>query len=89
MFLVKAGTVIQVQAPKSTTHWNTVGWVPYTTKEDKLYDTHEVWDAVAVHNDREDVPMWARCNITDFGNVVIQRDGKFAMVKPAQIEYLD
>ena len=89
MFLVKAGTVIQISAPKSMTHFNWGGWIAYTTKEDKLYDTHEVWDAVAVHNERDDVPEWARRNITDFGNVVIQRDGKFAMVKPSQIEFLD
>jgi hypothetical protein len=47
MFLVKAGTVIQVQTPKSVTHHYWSGWMPYTTSEDKLYDKNEVWDAVA------------------------------------------
>jgi hypothetical protein len=89
MFLVKAGTVIQVEVPKSIRNFCWDGWRPYTTKEDKIYDKAEVWDAVAVHNGREDVPEWARRNITEHGNVVIKRAGKFAMCKPAQIEFLD
>ena len=89
MFLVKAGTVIQIEAPKTAaSHFNWVGWRPYTTKEDKLYDTDEVWDVVAVMNARE-IPEWAIRNIVDFGKVVIKRDGKYAMVKPSQIEFLD
>jgi hypothetical protein len=88
MFLVKAGTVIQIEAPKSQTHWHTSGWVPYTTKEDKLYDKEEVWDLVSVHNDCGDVPPWAERNILD-GYVVIKRAGKYAMVRPANIQYLD
>jgi hypothetical protein len=89
MFRIKAGTVVQIEAPKSENHWNTVGWVPYTTTVDKLYDKEEVWDAVALYNGREDVPLWARRNIVEHGNVVITRKGKFAMCKPSQIEYLD
>lgn len=89
MFLIKAGTVIQIETPKSQNYFNTVGWIPYTTKEDKLYDKEEVWDAVAVHNGRDDVPDWAVRNIKEHGNVVIKRAGKYAMCKPAQIEYLD
>ena len=88
MFLVKAGTVIQIQAPKTANHWNTVGWIPYTTKEDRLYDTDDVWDAVAVHNGRDDIPMWAIRNITEHGNTVIRRAGKYAMVRPNAMEYI-
>ena len=89
MFLVKAGTVIQVQTPKSNTHYSWSGWMPYTTREDKLYDKNEVWDIVAVHNEREDVPYWARRNIVEFNKVVIQRSGKYALFNPQDIEILD
>jgi len=90
MFLVKAGTVIQIQAPKrSWTHFNWVSWIPYRTKEDKIYDKEEVWDMVGVHNDREDIPDWARRNITEHGYTVIRRNNKYAMVPRAQVEYLD
>ena len=90
MFLVKAGAVIQVQVPKSMTHfyWGG-GWIPYTTKEDRLYDKEDVWDIVAVHNDREDVPEWARRNIVEFGKTVVQCKGKYALVNRNDIEYLD
>jgi hypothetical protein len=89
MFLVKAGTVIQVQTPESETHHYWSGWMPYTTREDKLYDKHEVWDAVGVANGREDIPEWARRNIVEFNRVVIQRNGKYALVSPQNIAYLD
>ena len=89
MFLVKAGTVIQIEVPASEFFWHSTGWRPYTTKEDKLYDKEEVWDMVAVLNDRGDVPPWAERNITEHGYVVIKRDGKYAMVRPANIQYLD
>jgi hypothetical protein len=89
MFLVKANTVIQVQAPKSAAHFFWHGWMPYTTKEDKLYDKHEVWDAVAVANDREDVPEWARRNIVEHKKVVLARNGKYALVNLKDIQFLD
>ena len=89
MFLVKAGTVIQIQTPKSMTHFNWGGWIPYTTKEDKLYDKDEVWDKVAVLNERGDVPAWAERNIQEHGYTVLKRDGKYAMVPAGKIEYLD
>ena len=57
MFLVKAGTTIQIQTPNSDTHFYWSGWMPYTTKEDKLYDKHEVWDAVSVHNSYGQIPF--------------------------------
>lgn len=88
MFLIKAGTSIQIQVPKSIRSFCWAGWRPYVTKEDKIYDKEEVWDYVALHNDR-DIPDWAVRNITEHGYVVIKRDGKFAMCKPSQIEYLD
>jgi hypothetical protein len=89
MFLIKAGTVIQVEVPKSENHFNWIGWRPYTTKEDRLYDKEEVWDAVAVHNDREDIPAWAHRNITEFRKIVIRRGGKYALVNSADVEYVD
>ena len=89
MFLVKAGTVIQVEVPKSTNHFYWGGWRPYVTKEDKIYDKHEVWDAVAVYNERDDVPEWARRNIVEFGKVVIKRAGKYALVPQNAIEFLE
>jgi hypothetical protein len=90
MFLIKAGTIIQIEVPKTAASYhNWAGWKPYITKEDKIYDKAEIWDAVAVHNGRDDVPEWARRNITEHGYVVIQRAGKFAMCKPSQILFLD
>lgn len=87
MFLIKAGTVIQVETPKSE-YWYWSGWRPYTTKEDKLYEKEEVWDLAAVYNGRE-IPLWAEVNIQEHNKVVIQRDGKFALVNPTDIQYLD
>lgn len=89
MFLVKAGTVIQIEAPKSQKFWHTTGWVPYTTKEDKLYDKHEVWDAVSCYNEQALLPMWAHRNIMEHGYVVLKRDGKYAMVPHKQVTFLD
>jgi hypothetical protein len=89
MFLIKAGTVIQVEIPKSERgYFNWTGWRPYTTKEDKLYDKEEVWDSVALYNGRE-IPAWAVRNIQEFGQVVICKNGKYALVQPKHIEYLD
>lgn len=88
MFLVRAGTVIQVQTPKSMTHFNWGGWIPYTTKEDRYYDTHEVWDYVAVNNDRP-MPDWMIRNITEHGYTIISAKGKFAMVRNEWIQYVD
>lgn len=88
MFLVKAGTVIQIEITK-TNYYSTVAWKPYTTKVDQLYDKEEVWDLVAVHNDRGDVPPWAERNIMEHGYTVIKRAGKYAMVPAGKIEYLD
>ncbi len=101
MFLVKAGTVIQIFAPfgkfgsKNTavkdgfTLTDTAPWKPYTTKEDKLYDKHEVWDAVAVYNGREDIPEWARRNIVEHGKTVIRRGKHFALVPRDAIKFLN
>ena len=89
MFLVKAGTVIQVQTPKSMTHFNWASWIPYTTKEDRLYDKEDVWDLVTVLNEEQVIPEWARNNIIEFSKVVIRRSGKYALVNPKDIEYLD
>lgn len=90
MFLVKAGTVIQIQAPKSPHYfyWGS-SWMPYTTKEDKVYDKEEVWDQIAVYNRRDDVPDWARRNITEFNKVVLVRNGKYALINQKDIEFLD
>lgn len=89
MFLVKAGTVIQVQTPKSMTHFSWSGWMPYETKEDKIYDKEEVWDAITVHNGHVNVPDWAKRNIIEFNKVIVKRSGKYAMVNCKDIEFLD
>ena len=88
MFLIKAGTVIQVQVPKDRQWYHTSGWMAYTTKEDKIYEKEEVFDLIALKNGRQ-MPTWIVHNIEHFNRIVIQRDGKFAMVFPSQIEYLD
>ena len=87
MFRVKANTTIQVPVPPSMEWYHWGGWMPYTTKEDRFYDKHEVFDAVALHNGRE-MPLWIAHNIRQ-GYVVLERDGKFAMLRPNQIEFLD
>lgn len=89
MFLVKAGTVIQIEPPKSDVQYNWCVWIPYTTKEDKVYDKEEVWDAITVQNGHVEIPEWARRNIVDFNKVILKRDGKYAMVNPKDIKYLD
>ncbi len=89
MFLVKAGTVIQIEVPKSKNCFSWTGWRPYTTLEDKLYDKDEVWDKVAVLNERGDVPAWAERNIMEHGYTVLMRAGKLAMVPAGKIEFLD
>lgn len=89
MYLVKANTFIQVETPKNGTHFYWSGWRPYQTREDKIYDKHEVWDLVAVMNGRSDVPEWAKRNITEFNKVVLVRDGKYALVNINDIQYLD
>jgi len=90
MFLVKADTVIQVEVPKSAQnfYWGG-GWRPYKTKEDKIYDKHEVWDAISVHNGDLYIPMWAVHNITQSKKVVIKRAGKYALVNSTDIEFID
>lgn len=89
MFLVRAGAVIQIEVPRSKRGYHDwIGWQPYTTKEDKLYEKEEVWDLMALENGRS-IPMWAERNIREHGKIVIQRAGKFAMVNPRDIQYLD
>lgn len=90
MFLVKAGTVLQIEASKNEGVWfDWSTWRPYTTKEDKVYDKEEVWDSIAVYNDRGDIPEWAQRNITEFNKVIVKRSGKYAMVNCKDIEFLD
>jgi hypothetical protein len=97
MFLVKAGTVIQIYAPfgkfgsknDNPVWFDTAPWKPYTTKEDKLYDKHEVWDVVAVYNEREDVPEWAKRNIMEHRKTVIRSGVHFALVDQEDIEFLN
>lgn len=89
MFLVKAGTFIRVEVPKSIRNICWEKWMDYQTKEDKIYDKHEVWDAIDVHNGRKDIPEWARHNILQFNRVVLRRAGKYAMVNAKDIEFLD
>jgi hypothetical protein len=93
MFLVKAGTVIQIEKPKAPARsscWDTAPWRPYRTTEDKLYDKHEVWDAVSVYNDDAgEIPEWARRNVREHGYTILKRAGKYAMVPSKQVTFLD
>ena len=89
MFLVRANTVIQIPVSPSLRNFSWSAWRPYTTREDKVYDKHEVWDAVAVHNSRQDIPEWARRNIVDHGYTVLKRDNKYALVPANRVEFLD
>lgn len=101
MWLVKAGTQMQVFAPfgnpsgrPSVTEGDALyvdnaPWKGYVSKEDKVYDSHEVWDIVAVMNGRDDVPNWAKHNIQEFGVVVLHVENRYAMVKCESTQYLD
>jgi hypothetical protein len=104
MWLVKANTVIRINAPFGKINGprtvnsgdcsltDTAPWKPYTTKSDKIYEKEDVYDFVRVHNDVcGDVPSWIRHNIelSKGRDVVIHCDGKYAMVRRDQIEYLD
>lgn len=85
MWMIKAGTTIQIFAPfgriasssssynekTETTYTDTSPWKAYTTTEDKIYEKEQVWDTVALFNGREDVPHWARRNIEERGKFVI------------------
>jgi hypothetical protein len=101
MFLIKAGTKIKVNAPngvlysklpenqKQSALDNLASWKPYTTQKDKLYDNDQVWDAVAVFNKRDDVPVWAVKNIIEFACVIVNCEGNYAMVDMTKMEYID
>ena len=89
MFRVKAGTLIEINALK-TPDWDWgPKWIPYVTTETKLYDTHEVINLVSVYNNNEDVKPWMRRNVLEHNKVVLMRDGRFALVKRTDIEFLD
>lgn len=85
MFLLKAGTIIQVKSPFINEEYP---WVPYTVLQDTILEKDQVWDAVALHNDREEIPFWATRNI-EMGWTVIRRGDKYSMVRPAHLVYLD
>ena len=89
MFLVSAGTTIQIQVPPSIRHFCWSGWRPYQTREDKIYDKHEVWDLISVHNAQMDIPEWARRNIVEHGYTVLKREGKYALVRPERVKFID
>ena len=93
MFLVKRGTIIQIEKANGTQFFDWYPWKPYETTADRLYEKSDVWDAVAVANNRDDVPMWARRNIMEYGYTVIKQSGKtgikYALVPSKQVEYLD
>ena len=89
MFLVKKGTIILIEYPKSERWFHFYGWRSYNTTEDRIYDTSEVWDAVAVANEREDVPLWACRNIEEHNKVVLCRKGRYALVNQKDVTYLD
>ena len=103
LFLVAAGTLIQIHAPfgkigsncsvdsNGFTYTDIAPWKPYTTKEDKTYDLEQIWDAVRVYNAErrgDHIPMWIEHNVKEFGKVIIEVDGKFAMVDQNKITVL-
>jgi hypothetical protein len=85
MFLLKAGTVIQVKNPFINEEYP---WVPQTVEKDVILEKHQVWDAVVLHNEREELPFWATRNI-QMGFTIMNIDGEYSMVRPAHLEYLD
>lgn len=89
MFLVKADTTISVQRPAKDGWFYTTSWMPYQTKEDKIYDKHEVFDLIRVTNEYETIPDWIRINVLEYGMIVLSRDGKYALVSPWNVTYLD
>lgn len=105
MFKLSAGTQIQVFAPfgeagailsahtqGDISYVDTAPWKPYTTKEDKLYDKEQVWDAVALHNPHRNIPTWARFNIEKGYSILKEvKNSKvfFALVNPLDLQYLN
>ena len=99
MFLVKANTKLLVHAPfgrcggkqsvvtNGYEYFDHEPWKGYVTKEDKVYEKHEVIDVVAVYNQREDVKPWMTWH-TDRGYALLVRDGKYASVKMSDLKYL-
>ena len=81
--------------PQTQTHYHdTAPWKGYVTKEDKIYDKCNVWDAVAVMNNRDDVPEWAKRTVMEKHKYVIWETNSkgqivYAHVNPRDIEYLD
>ena len=103
MYLLPAKTSILIFAPfgrpgaestvsDSGEHVDTKPWIGHVTREDKVLDKHEVWDAVAVANGRDDVPMWARMNVENGYTVFQQKNAKgrvvFGMIR-GNLKYLD
>jgi hypothetical protein len=86
VFLLKAGTVILVKRTDFIVE--EYPWVPYTVLQDTILEKNQVWDAVALHNDREEIPFWAKRNI-EMGSSVIHRGNKYSMVRPSDLEYID
>ncbi len=103
MYLLPAKTNILIFAPfgivgresavsDSGEHYDTKPWKGHVTKAERVLDKHEVWDAVAVANGRDDVPMWARMNVEN-GYTIFWSDnakGKrvYGMIR-GSLKYLD
>ena len=102
MFNLPTGTKIKVYAPFNKVngsrhvvngencYTDTSPWKDHITKNDTILEKHEVYDIVALLNDRSDVadwPMWIKDNVRN-GNTVFVRDGVYGMVK-GRLEYLD
>ncbi len=90
MFEVKAGTTIQVYHTVFGNYDDKhIGWKPFVTKENKIYEKEEVFDIVALHNRPNTVPAWMRYGIMNEGVTFIVRNGKCAKVTSRDIEYID
>ena len=93
MFLIKAGATIQVNAINKSEHcYNSAGWIPYTTTQDNLYENEEVFDKVAVLNSEtsgRDIPSWMVQSIISHDKIIVSRLGRYAMLNPKDIQYID
>lgn len=102
MFLIAPNTPIQVFAPFNVVNGSVVNdkgevdefpWKRRLTKKEMLLDKEDVWDRVAVENNRSDVPEWAAHTVKVCFTVIRQRNGKgdyvYARVKPNHLQYVD
>ena len=94
------GTVSKSRTPApahaiegNTWFHDTVPWRGFITKADRLYDKHEIFDFVALHNHPDTVETWMH-NLITRGEAIIHRynaggHGVFGRVRREFLQYLD